>query len=249
MNRLQIDIRPLSKKRLEPGVLTKRFHAFIFSVLKEANPELADQLHERKQRQMFSFCVDRNHICIHSPEEQVIQALVQGLLQVEQIDLLSWKGKIQEIHWQKIREADVKATISTYVNLHFLTPTTFFHGSIYYPLPELYRLLTSANKAYEMYTGSMAPQEKLITLTDQIRIENFQLKTKRVNFEKIRILGFCGRLDLNLKALSKEDQTLAWKLLVYGSLMGFGYKTAWGLGQTRMEPFEQKHRALGRGRG
>jgi CRISPR-associated endoribonuclease Cas6 len=28
--------------------------------------------------------------------------------------------------------------------------------------------------------------------------------------------------------------------MVYGALMGFGYKTAWGLGQTLLEPLEEK---------
>lgn len=46
------------------------------------------------------------------------------------------------------------------------------------------------------------------------------------------IVGFQGHLVLNTRSLEPEEQFFIWQLAVYGSLMGFGYKTAWGLGQT-----------------
>ncbi|SHF23953.1 CRISPR-associated endoribonuclease Cas6 [Seinonella peptonophila] len=243
MYRLQLHIRVGQNivPQIQPGVMTKRFHAFIFSVIQRIDPQFAVDLHNRKKRQLFSFFIDEDRILIHSPNKRVIQCLQQGLFEVERIDLRDWKGRIQEMHCKQIHESDIEAAFSTYVTLHFLTPTTFCHGKIYYPLPELYRVFTSANKAYEMATDLMVPPEQLQAIAYRIRIDYLNLQSKQVNFDSFRINGFTGKLELSLKTLTDQEQQLAWKLLVYGSLMGIGYKTAWGMGQTRIEPFEQKH--------
>ncbi|SHF37500.1 CRISPR-associated endoribonuclease Cas6 [Seinonella peptonophila] len=243
MYRLQLHVKANRNcsQRMEPGVLTKRFHAFIFSVIQRIDPQFAADLHSRKQRQLFSFLMEQDQIVIHSPNQQFIQCLQQGLFELEQINLRDWKGKIQEVHFYQITEAEIEATFSTYVTLHFITPTTFCHGDIDYPLPELYRVLTSANKAYELSTNLMVPQEKISSIADRIRIKHVQIETKQVSFHSFRVMGFTGKLELSLKTLTDQEQRLAYNLLVYGALMGIGYKTGWGLGQTRIYPFERKN--------
>lgn len=243
MFRLQLHVKALSDrmKYIEPGVMTKRFHAFLLLVIHKIDPDLSQYLHERKSRQLFSFFINRDQIMVHSPNKQVIQCLLQGLMNLSLIHLRDWRGKIQEIHCKHIMEKDISNAFSNYLTLYFLTPTTFYQSGNYYPLPELNRLLKSANKAYEMCENYAVPADIINTIAQTIRIEQVSLETKKVHFDKFKVLGFHGRMDMNLKALTPTDQQTAWKLFVYGSLMGIGYKTAWGLGQTRLEPFERTY--------
>jgi CRISPR/Cas system endoribonuclease Cas6 (RAMP superfamily) len=125
-------------------------------------------------------------------------------------------------------------TFTEKFTLRFITLTTFYQYGNYYPLPELNRLLSSASKVMVIVEGVEIGKQQLETMTRMIRIEFANIKTERMSFGKFNIIGFCGDLSLPLKALPKEDQDVVWKLVNYGTMMGFGYKTAWGLGRTQL---------------
>jgi CRISPR-associated endoribonuclease Cas6 len=168
---------------------------------------------------------------------EVIQSLQQRFLLNDQIDLGRWKGIVQEMHLYHFTQEDIIHQFSDKLTLQFLTPTTFYQQGNYYPLPELTRLFVSANKLMVTIENLDIPRSELEQSVRKIRIEYASIATERVDFGKFSVIGFTGNLALNLKALPPTEQALFWKLAVYGSLMGFGYKTAWGLGQARIKPF------------
>ncbi|WP_164491618.1 CRISPR system precrRNA processing endoribonuclease RAMP protein Cas6 [Staphylospora marina] len=175
---------------------------------------------------------------INTPDRDVISCLQRYFLLQSDIDLIDWKGTIQEIHCQTFSESRIDEKFSSNLTLHFLTPTTFYQRGNYYPLPELKRLFSSAIKAYEICRGKRVEWENLEPLIHQIRIEHLVVATERVSFGEFNVIGFKGKITMNIKALPKEEQLLVWRLVAQGSLMGFGYKTAWGLGQTLLDPLE-----------
>jgi CRISPR-associated endoribonuclease Cas6 len=219
------------------GVLTKRLHALILEGIQQVNPSLSQQLHDGKERQAFSTYFMPNEIIISSILLEVIQSLQQRFLLNDQIDLGRWKGIVQEMHLYHFTQEDIIHQFSDKLTLQFLTPTTFYQQGNYYPLPELTRLFVSANKLMVTIENLDIPRSELEQSVRKIRIEYASIATERVDFGKFSVIGFTGNLALNLKALPPTEQALFWKLAVYGSLMGFGYKTAWGLGQARIKPF------------
>ena len=145
--------------------------------------------------------------------------------------------EIEKVDSQYFSVAAIDQAFSSRFTLRFLTPTTFYQWGNYYPLPELQRLFSSAVKVYEICGHSNLPWEELEWLIRKIRMEHISLTTHRVYFGKFNVIGFRGVLALNTKELPIEQQKQIWRLIVYASLMGFGYKTAWGMGQTQLEPF------------
>lgn len=120
--------------------------------------------------------------------------------------------------------------------IRFLTPTTFYQSANYYPLPELGRLFSSAAKVLAMCESLTLLRDEIDQVVRKIRLEHVDISTQRVRFGSFQVIGFCGSITCNLKALPVDQQLLYWRLAVYGLLMGFGYKTAWGLGQAELIP-------------
>lgn len=236
MYQLTLQLKPVNKKqpKLIPGILTKRFHAFVLSSIQQQNPSLSSWLHKPKQRQQFSFYVNEPLIVLNSPKKEVILSLRDCWQQEELIDLHSWKATIQQIALRYIPLEEMQRAYRPNITLYFHTPTTFYQEGNYYPLPEINRLLLSANKIYPMMDQPMVTLEQINRIARIIRIENLAIQCKRVHFGKFSVIGFQGKLELNLKALTSNQQSIAWMLLSLGSQLGFGYKTAWGLGQVQL---------------
>lgn len=240
MYQLTLQIKPASPKqpKIIPGILTKRFHACILDAIRKQNPVLSSFLHQSKQRQQFSFYAQGSQIIVCSPNKGVIRTLQDHWQSGVEINLHHWKAIVQQVEARYLSLSEIKSKYQSSVNLRFLTPTTFYQDGNYYPLPELNRLLLSANKIYPMIDQPMLSLEQINGMVRQIRIEQVAIQSQRVHFGKFSIIGFQGKLELNLKALLPDEQIHAWMLFSLGALLGFGYKTAWGLGQTRLFPLE-----------
>ncbi|SEN14843.1 CRISPR system precrRNA processing endoribonuclease RAMP protein Cas6 [Lihuaxuella thermophila] len=236
MFRLNLVVRSDSKFG-GPGIITRRLHAYILKTIQQENPQLSQLIHDRKDRQLFSTCLSQDGITIHSPSKEVIQCLQQRFVFNDRIDLVDWSGTIQEIHSQFFSTDEVLKRFTNKFTFYFLTPATFYQYGHYYPLPEFNRLFSSAGKVLEMCENLVVSPAEIEDFARKVRVEHASISTKRVDFGKFKVIGFTGTLTINLKALPAHEQHLVWKLSVYGSMMGFGYKTAWGLGQTRLEPF------------
>lgn len=236
MYQLCVDVQPMSKVK-KRWVLSRRLHGFILRMIQDQDAILSEWLHNRKDRQIFSVhsSFQEGKISIQTPSKEVIQCLQKSLLSTSMVDLKNWKGKVQEVHCHQITRDDLLKDFSSKVTFRFQTPTTFYQWGNYYPMPELQRLFSSGVKSFEMDGNSPIPWEEIEPLTRKIRIEHLSVTTQRADFDKFKVIGFCGTLACSLKALSHEEQKLMWLLAVYGSLMGIGYKTAWGLGQVSVK--------------
>ncbi|MBA4601745.1 CRISPR system precrRNA processing endoribonuclease RAMP protein Cas6 [Thermoactinomyces mirandus] len=223
------------------GVLSKRFHAFVLQSIQRESPSLSQRLHDSKERQTFStrLMPVSGEVWVNTPDREIVACLQRHWLDLPDIDLIDWKGTIQELHCQTFSEVLIAEKFSPGFTLHFLSPTTFYQRGNYYPLPELKRLFSSASKAYKLCTGKKVNWDELEPLIRKIRIEQLTLATERVSFGNFNLVGFKGKMAMSTKALPTEEQHLVWQLVAYGALMGFGYKTAWGLGQTLLDPLEK----------
>lgn len=231
----------LGSKVKNRWILSRRLHGFILRMIQSQDPQLSERLHNRTDRQIFSIysSFHEGELCVQTPSEEVIHCLQKAFLSQATIDLKDWKGWIQEIRCHRFTREDLLRDFSSKITFQFHTPTTFYQWGNYYPMPELQRLFASGAKSFEMDGNPLVPWEEIEPLTRKIRIEHLAITTQRADFGKFKVVGFCGTLAFSLKALSREEQKRMWLLAAYGSLMGFGYKTAWGLGQTSIK--ERSH--------
>jgi CRISPR-associated endoribonuclease Cas6 len=234
MYTLSLTLKLLTPKKQFTGVHYRRLHAFVLGSIKRSDPELSGEIHSRKDRQIFSTSYEQENIKIYTPSKRIIACLQQALLERNQVDLFDWQAQILQVAVTFTSPEEIQKTFAEKFTLRFITPTTFYQYGNYYPLPELNRLLSSASKVMKIIEGEEVDKQQLETMARMIRIESANIKTERVSFGKFNIIGFCGELSLQCKALPKEDQYIIWKLVNYGTMMGFGYKTAWGLGRTKL---------------
>lgn len=234
MYTLTLTLKLLTRKKEFTGVHYRRLHAFVLGSMKESDPALSEEIHSRMERQIFAISYEQEKIRIYTPSKRIISCLQQTLLDRKLVDLFDWQAQIIEIAAIFTTPEEVQNTFHEKFTLRFVTPTTFYQYGNYYPLPELNRLLSSASKVMQIVEGVEVSKHQLETMARMIRIESANIKTERISFGKFNIIGFCGELSLQCKALPKEDQYIVWKLVNYGTMMGFGYKTAWGLGRTQL---------------
>ncbi|MCH5584618.1 CRISPR system precrRNA processing endoribonuclease RAMP protein Cas6 [Shimazuella sp. AN120528] len=233
MYTLTLTLKLLRKKEIT-GVHYRRLHAFVLGLIKLSDPALSKEIHGRKDRQIFSISYEKEKIRIYTPSKRIISCLQQALLDRHQVDLFDWQAKILQVAANFTTPEEIQNKFCEKFILRFITPTTFYQYGNYYPLPELNRLLSSASKVMEIVEGVEIDKHQLETMVRMIRIESANIKTERVSFGKFNIIGFCGDITLQCKVFPKEDQYVVWKLVNYGAMMGFGYKTAWGLGRANL---------------
>lgn len=172
---------------------------------------------------------------IYTLWKEVVLSLQQTLLDHHVLDLQDWKATIIEVQTRKVTTQEMDASYCEKCTLHFITPTTFYQYGNYYPLPELNRLLGSAAKLVAIVDEWEIEKHQIEDWARNIIIESVEIKTERVSFGSFQIIGFCGKMTISQKKLSKADQSIVWRLIQYGALMGFGYKTAWGLGRVEVQ--------------
>ncbi|KPC68279.1 hypothetical protein ADL26_20475 [Thermoactinomyces vulgaris] len=235
MYRLRIFLKPYGKK-LDRGVWGRRLHGYILKAIQNTDPVLSQMIHDRKERQIFSahLLIENDELHIQSPSKAFIQCMQQHFLVQKEIDLIDWKGVVQEVQLISYSDEDIMRRFATKFTLHFISPTTFYQSGNYYPLPDPTLLFLSALKI--THTGNIDFPYSMIRT---IKINYASFKTVVVDFEKFQAIGFLGKMTLNTNKLPFEDQKWLWKLACYGSIMGFGYKTAWGMGQAKLIPHNQ----------
>ncbi|SFS75174.1 CRISPR system precrRNA processing endoribonuclease RAMP protein Cas6 [Marininema halotolerans] len=217
-------------------VLSRRFHAFIFHSIQRQDPQLSEWLHSRKERQLFGTYLSfkTGDFFVRTPIKEIVQCLQQSLLSQMSIDLKSWSTRIQRMTCERITSEELLSKVSSKITFDFLTPTTFYQWGNYFPMPDLQRLFSSGLKSFQLTDNQGIGWQEIEPLIKELRVENLSVSTERVDFGSFKVIGFRGTLAFTTKFLSLEDQRRLWLLASYGSMIGFGYKTAWGLGQTKL---------------
>lgn len=160
----------------------------------------------------------------------------QSCLTHDQIELGDWRGEIQETQLTCYTDEEIMEQFASKFTLQFITPTTFYQSGNYYPLPDPSLLFLSACKI--THTGVI---DFPYTTVRTVKINYADIRTVTIDFEKFQAIAFVGKMTLNTNKLPLADQQWLWKLAYHGSIMGFGYKTAWGMGQVKLIPHHKGH--------
>ena len=121
-----------------------------------------------------------------------------------------------------------------YLNVSFLTPTSFKRDGKYVNYPDLRLIYGSLMRKYSAAseTMDMVDEDTLEELVEKSEIVRYRLQTSPFPMEKIRVTGFVGNICIH----ANGTETLARyirMLLRFGEYSGIGIKTGVGMGAIR----------------
>ena len=175
---------------------------------------------------------------IHTYTEEAYKNIILPMQKLQEITI-----RKKELH-AKIGEKELttcmeKALVdefymencSKYLNVSFLTPTSFKQDGKYVIYPDLKLIYGSLMRKYSAAseTMDMMDENTLMELVEHSEIIRYRLQTVPFPVEKVRIYGFTGNIGIRVNG----PETLARYirlLLRFGEYSGVGIKTGIGMG-------------------
>jgi len=122
-----------------------------------------------------------------------------------------------------------------YLNLEFLTPTSFKSGGMYVNMPDLRYIYQSLMNKYSAASEDMDmyDEETLEQLVNSSRIIRYRLRSTFFPLEGVKIPSFVGEMCIKITGaptIAKYARLLAR----FGEYSGVGIKTAMGMGGLRI---------------
>lgn len=126
-------------------------------------------------------------------------------------------------------------TCSRYLNLEFLTPTSFKSNGKYVIMPDLRYIYQSLMNKYSAASSEMEmyDEETLEQLVNNSNIIQYRLRSTFFPLEGVKIPSFKGKMSIKItgtETMAKYAQLLAR----FGEYSGVGIKTAMGMGALKL---------------
>lgn len=121
--------------------------------------------------------------------------------------------------------------VDRYINIKFITPTSFKSNNKYVNFPDLKLIYQSLMNKFSTTCSeyNMNDEETLLQLTENSSITRYNLRSASFSLENTRIPAFIGTLTVRING--PETMARYAKLLVdFGQFSGVGIKTSLGMG-------------------
>jgi len=241
---------------------TTALHAWFLHQVRDSNPQLSAYLHDGQSEKAFSLSPLNGNLepsanqliaKADSTYTWTISALNQSLCQWLKtwyklppltIDLYNGNFAINEIAilqsattynnlWANSSYPQSKFTLA------FLTPTCFRSKQHHLPLPIPSNIFHSYLRRWNDFAPEAFPQEEFLAWIEQvIYITNYNIICTNVAVAKQGYaIGFTGTVEfaVDLKVSKNSDfEKLLFALIELAPYCGTGYKTTFGLGQTKL---------------
>lgn len=126
-----------------------------------------------------------------------------------------------------------------YINLEFITPTSFKSNDHYVIIPDTKLIFQSLMNKYSASSNmEMFDQETLEQLVSCFNITQYRLKSTTFPMEGIRIPAFIGSMSMKINGPSTMAR-YAKMLTTFGEYSGMGIKTAMGMGAIRSKDWRK----------
>ena len=228
--------------------LYRALYANLMRLMGAAYPGLGDVIHDRPVRKPFTLsALKRNRDGdyrwrVTLLEDDLWEPLRAG---VQAVGVLDLNGRTWPVRWPDAqvthRSYDFLLTgvrPADYIEVKFLSPTTFRAGDLDFPLPEPVAVF----KSWLSRWNDFAPPDRRIstslmeTVLTNVAISAHRLRTQRHDLGRGQIVGFLGEVTFAIVKARKLNQALVWQLNAladYAEFCGTGRKTTHGMGQTR----------------
>lgn len=143
--------------------------------------------------------------------------------------------ELRTVSQKKLLEEFYSDTYDRYLNVEFLTPTSFKSGGTYINIPDLRFIYQSLMNKYSAASENMDmyDAETLEQLVNSSRIIRYKLRSTLFPLEGVKIPSFMGEMCIKV-ADSPAMAKYARLLVKFGEYSGVGIKTAIGMGGLQM---------------
>jgi len=222
-----------------PPTLGRAIHALCFRWFTNANPELADRLHKEENLPMalgLKYCSPQKMVMnISLLQKELLAPLLWGMsadlggeivLAGIPCHLGSWVEIVQTTSFEKL----VQVPIQNFIELEFLTPTSFKQGKNIQPFPLLELVFNGLLRRWNIF----APETlKFPTIEWNGVVSAYELKTYAMKMEGGAEIGAEGLI--RYRFADTEQAKIATTLAHFACFAGIGRKTAMGMGQVAIK--------------
>ena len=215
-------------------------------LMERIDKSYASRLHEQglKPYSQYVLGVSRKEWRIKTLTAQAYEQIIHPLLddQFQEFDIEKKRMHIticsktvQVTPYQQLMDEFYCDSSSRYVNLEFVTPTSFKSSGRYVILPELRYIYQSMMQKYSAaIADSQLPDEDMLKqLTACSSISQYRLRSTVFPLEGVKIPSFQGEIGIKMngtKAMANYIRLLAR----FAEFSGIGIKTAIGMGAVRI---------------
>ncbi len=255
-----------SANSILPDNYTIGLHAWFLHQVRDNNPQLSAYLHDGQAEKPFAISPLQGQFQTNATNLQVIAgniytwsiaALCQPLCQwcdrwlsqpPKTVDICNTVFKLD-----RVAIALPPATYSQLwseplptqrnFSLTFLTPTSFRHKGHHLPLPIPENIFHSYLRRWNNFAPQSFDQESFLAWVDQnVFVSNYNLNCAKTAVGKQGfVTGFTGTVEFGVNYRAKnnpEFERLLYALIRLAPYCSTGYKTTFGLGQTRLGAHE-----------
>lgn len=210
-------------------------------IMETITPEYAGRLH-RNQLNPYSQCLVKENgktvWYIKTLNEELYENLLLPMSKTEEIYLKKknicapiLNKTIELKEEQELVREFYEKECSKYLDINFVTPTSFKSNGKYVIYPDIRLIYASLMKKFSAASNEldMFDEETLETLTEQSEIVRYRLQTVPFPLEKIKITGFSGNICIHIKGPETMARYVRM-LLEFGEFSGVGIKTGIGMG-------------------
>lgn len=210
--------------------------------------EYADKLHEsglNPYSQHVEFTKEYMYWVIAAMTEEAVEKIIKPLLSddirefyIEHKDLKIEiiNRKVTSIAYDKMLENTYFGKCSPYINISFLTPTSFKVNGRYQNYPTVSHIFHSLIMKHdtiaegtEIYSDDIAEQ-----IESNIHIIKYNLRSTLFHMESVKIPSFVGNITMKVNG-PQQFVNLINFLVETGVYSGVGIKTAIGMGAIKIE--------------
>lgn len=157
----------------------------------------------------------------------------------KEIDVEILEKQIKTKKKKELLEDFYEKPTSKYLNIEFLTPTSFKSNGRYLIMPDVRYIYQSLMKKYSAASKDMEmfDEDTLEQLTEGSEITQYKLRSTYFPMEGIKIPAFKGELSIRLKG-TETMARYARLLMQFGEYSGVGIKTSIGMGAMKIKETE-----------
>lgn len=241
----------LSELKMEIEVDNKEFGYYQLSnmqgiLMEFVDPEYAEYLHKQRYNPYSQYLEigDKSYWIVKTVDKTAFDKIIMPLmsseissLEIKKKNIKVWikrkELKIQEK--QELMDRFYEKECSHFLNLEFLTPTSFKSDGQYVIMPDLRLIYQSLMNKYSASCTDMEmyDDEVLEELIRNSKIINYRLNSTYFQLEGVKIPSFRGKIGIKINGtdtIAKYARFLA----EFGEYSGVGIKTSIGMGALKI---------------
>ena len=239
---------------------------FLLDVIRKNNPKLASELHKPHATRPFSikplrpknkkmvvihggWKIEENDLLIFSIgilDDSLEAEIFNHIIDQETVTFSKLSFSVEKIEVRRKKYRDLlKALYNRRIGIEFKTPTIFsMKGTnIEYLFPEPSRFFGSLISLWNTFAPRdlVLPEKSLMDwIKEAIRVKSYNLKTREVPIENVKITGFKGTIEYVVIEGREQGLEMLSPLLEFVQFSNVGIKRAYGLGSVIVTDLTKK---------